>query len=161
MISTFNAVRHFKRLAKRKAQDEFPSNMMIFLCQCFELIAGSAQQRPVMTAGFSIANKYWSMANGDVDSVIEARIRCWDFWDGEEKDLRVNESLNAAIRALLCVMNPEQMEDDDFVRELFDWFFEMANVIGDFNQSFDALLPELEGCPAPRSRPREGPLKLI
>jgi hypothetical protein len=118
--------------------------MMRFLCQCFELIAGKAEQRPVVTAGFSIANKYWSMGIGDVDSVIEARMKCWDFLENEGKISQNNESSKATVRALLCVMYPEQI-DDDFMMELFDWFFEMADVIGDFNHSFDALLPALEG----------------
>jgi hypothetical protein len=144
MISSVNAVRYLKLSAEETGTDDFPRNMMRFLCQCFELIAGKAEQRPVVTAGFSIANKYWSIGIGDVDSVIEARMKCWDFLENEGKISQVNESSKATVRALLCVMYPEQI-DDDFVMELFDWFFEMADVIGDFNHSFDALLPALKG----------------
>jgi hypothetical protein len=146
MISSVNAVRYFKLSAEQTANGEFPRNMMVFLCECFELIAARAQQSPVVTAGFSTASQYWSMGIGNVDSVIEARVKCWDLLEGEEKGSQVNESSNATIRALLCVMYPEQIEDEDFVMELFDWFFEMADVIGDFNPTFDALLPELEKC---------------
>jgi hypothetical protein len=103
MISSVNAVRYFKLSAEQTGTDDFPRNMMRFLCQCFELIAGKAEQRPVVTAGFSIANKYWSMGIGDVDSVIEARMKCWDFLENEGKISQNNESSKATVRALLCV----------------------------------------------------------
>ncbi|SEU13861.1 hypothetical protein [Pseudomonas graminis] len=145
MISSINAVRYFKISAEHTAADEFPRNMMRFLCNCFELIAGKVEQHPVVTAGFSIANNYWNMGVGDADAVVEARIDCWNFLESEEKGSHVNQRSNATIRALLCIMYPEQVGDDDFVMELFDWFFEMADVVGDFNQSFDALFQGLKG----------------
>lgn len=72
-------------------------------------------------------------------------MKCWVFLENEGKASQVNESSKANVRALLCVMYPEQVDDDDFVMELFDWFFEMADVIGDFNHNFDAVLLALKG----------------
>jgi hypothetical protein len=145
MISSIIAGQYFKISAKHTAAYEFPRNMMRFLCSCFELIAGRVEPHPVVTTGFSIANNYWNIGVGNADAVVEARIGCWSFLESEEKSSHVNERSNATIRALLCIMYPEQVGDDDFVMELFDWFFEMADVVGDFNQSFDALFQGLKG----------------
>lgn len=81
----------------------------------------------IALAGIAVANKYWIDNSADAMELNDARVKCWDFLEGESASANTHEKTFCAVRAVICVLYTKPPSEDN--GELIDWFLQMLMVI--------------------------------
>jgi hypothetical protein len=137
MISHEQIVDFSNRLANGKDEAQTARDVMKFMCAGIGMVLQDEQVSPIVRDAFAVAHRYWFEGAENDHELDAARIKCWDFLEAKGLDVDIKDNEDAAVRALLCVMYPDRVPDEDFVQESFEWFFEMINRIGDFRHAFE------------------------
>jgi hypothetical protein len=111
--------------------------VMKIMCQCLELV--KAFLPPVGQTVLDVAKAYWLNSEGDEKNLAAARVDCWEFLDQKGRGIEIKDSEDAAVRALLCVLNVEPTTED-FSTDSVRWFFAMMNRLGDYSTEVNRLM---------------------
>lgn len=136
---------YFKTLSKGKS-DIASRNTMKFMCRGFKLALGQNEvdASVPITAAFDKAYRYWVDQVGRAEELKSARIACWDFLEGKGRGFHIEDKEDAITRAVLCLLHPAEIADNEFRQQCFEWFFQMVNRVEDFQPLFDHVFNEMK-----------------
>jgi hypothetical protein len=145
MLSEKKVDLYFKALSKGKS-DIASRNTMKFMCRGFKLVVGQSKVDISITvsSGSDKAYRYWVEQVGRAEELNSARIACWNFLDRKGRGFHIEDKEDAIARALLCLLHPTEIVDNEFRQQSFEWFFQMINRLDDFQLLFDNLFNEMK-----------------
>ncbi|WP_460095326.1 hypothetical protein [Pseudomonas sp. S2_B03] len=145
MLSENKVSLYFKALSKGRS-DIASRNTMKFMCRGFKLVLGQNEVDASITisAASDKAYRYWVDQVGRAEELNSARIACWDFLEGKGRGFHIEDKEDAIARAVLCLLHPAEIVDNEFRQQCFEWFFQMVNKVDDFQPLFDRVFHEME-----------------
>ena len=119
-------------------EDDYRKCMLIFL-GCLSLVKDDLPETGLNA--FNLAEQYWKKGDMEPGKLDEARISCWEYLDSNNVPASPIEKRDCALRALICVLYPDQPSDD--IGELTECFFEFIEQIEVDNQSIDNIVKRI------------------
>lgn len=119
---------HFSTLLKNGQGGAGASRSVIkFMCTVIDLLLLDEQTPSIAKGAFSVARQYWFEGVGTESDLDVARSQCWEFLEAKGSGVDISDNEDAVTRALLCVLSPDKIDDEDFVHESLEWLFEMVS----------------------------------
>lgn len=106
--------------------DERPLYAIAFMLEALELIR--AKLLPVAARALDVARAYWGGA-GSAEALALARKECWYELEAKSSSLDTERPLSAAIRGVICVLQPKEDNSDWY--DLVSFFVSLSNKVDD------------------------------
>lgn len=113
--------------------------LMRFLCRCLMLIRQLLPR--VGREALDAANAFWLEGSGQAETLLAARVECWNYLDAKGRSVDIRDQEDAAMRALVCVLYAEP-ESDDFSAETVRWFADMFDRLGNYSNETRRLMDD-------------------
>lgn len=94
---------------------------------------------PVGENALGTAIRYWNSGAGSPKDLDAARVACWEFLDAKGSNVAIKDEEDAAMRALLCVLQPSPRKDAH-PADVANWFANMLDRIDDYSEYFEFLM---------------------
>lgn len=137
MTSNVKLETFLKNVTNRLSAGETHIFLMKFKCRCLVLVPQFLPKvgRDVL----DMAEKFWLEGIGQADSLLAARVECWNYLDAKGSGCDIRDPEDAAMRALICVLYAEP-ESDDFSAETVRCFANMLDRLGDYSSEMERLM---------------------
>lgn len=120
---------YLARVAQSYSADEAHAVLMRFMCRCLKLVQQFLPR--VGRNALNLATAYWIDRKGQAETLLEARVECWNYLDAKGGSSEIRDQEDAAMRAAICLLYAEP-ESDDFSLETVRWFADMFDRLGNY-----------------------------
>jgi hypothetical protein len=114
MIATNELEIYLAKVTQQFGATEAHAFLLRFMCRCLPLTQEFLPETG--RKALNLATAFWLRGQGQAESLLTARIDCWNYLDSKHRSTDILDREDAAMRAVMCVLYAEP-ESDDFSAE--------------------------------------------